>query len=151
MDWAAAWKIAFPLLRSVGSRQPVCLEKCFPDMGTLHALQMQLEAVRAQAAQQAAAAESQAWSERVAAAEAEVARQLSESARLQEELRAARRGVPWTPKAAEVCFPLFSPWNAMNLGAISLVSSSSGILLSSSRVSRTPRLQRWDSHNRQLP
>ena len=128
----------------------VCLEKCFPDMGTLHALQMQLEAVRAQAAQQAAAAEGQAWSERVAAAEAEVAHQLSESARLQEELRAARRGVLWTPKAAEVCFPLFSPWNAMNLGGISLVSSS-GILLSSSRVPRTPRLHRWDSHNRQLP
>jgi hypothetical protein len=67
-----------------------------------HVLQMQLEAAKAAAARDAVEAEGRAWAERVAGADADAARERKECERLQGELRAARRGAPWTPKAAEV-------------------------------------------------
>ncbi|KAK9904186.1 hypothetical protein WJX75_006256 [Coccomyxa subellipsoidea] len=63
--------------------------------------QMQLEAAKAAAARDAVEAEGRAWAERVAGADADAARERKECERLQGELRAARRGAPWTPKAAE--------------------------------------------------
>ncbi|BDA45827.1 hypothetical protein COCOBI_07-6140 [Coccomyxa sp. Obi] len=63
--------------------------------------QVQLEAARADAAREAAAPEARAWAERMAAVEAAAARERKDNQRLQGELQAARRGVPWTPKASE--------------------------------------------------
>lgn len=67
-----------------------------------NAVQVQLDAARVEAAREVAAAEARAWAERVAAAEAATARERTDNRRLQAELRAARSGVPWTPKASEV-------------------------------------------------
>ena len=65
-------------------------------------LQVQLDAARAEAAREAAVAEARAWAKRMAAVEAEATRERKDNQRLQAELHAARRGVPWAPKASEV-------------------------------------------------
>ena len=75
-----------------------------------HVLQMQLEAARAAAARDAVEAEGRAWAERVARADTDAVRERKECERLQAELRAVRRGVPWTPKAAEVGKRMSSSW-----------------------------------------
>lgn len=100
-----------------------------------------------EAAREGAAMEAEKWAERLAAATAEAARERKEVERLQQELRAARRGVPWTPKAAEVrrrrlfltaqfpaCAPPVNPCRHPLL--FCLVSSASvlGISLSLSKV-----------------
>jgi hypothetical protein len=61
-----------------------------------------MEAARTGAAQQGAAAAGREWGGRLAAAEAALAAECAEVKRLAAELAAARRGVPWSPKAAEV-------------------------------------------------
>lgn len=82
----------------------------------LNSVQVQLDAARAEAAREAATAEARAWAERMAAVEAEAARERKDNQRLQAELHAARRGVPWTPKASEV--QRASPLLASDLGKL---------------------------------
>lgn len=81
----------------------LCTGMVFPPIAHwVYRMQRELDAAREAAARQGAAAEARAWQERLAGVEGALGRARAETKRLEGELSAARAGVAWSPKAAEV-------------------------------------------------